>query len=376
MKKFLSVPIVAFALTACADQARIIAPEAPAGPALTTAPLETYESIALGGDNSVAIELNDHGIVVGALNNVAAYWKVNEAGDVAGPFHLGSAGPRSSATAINNQGQIIVRGYGQGFLYNVGTGTLTRLSEPEGATYSAPWSINEAGIVAGAAGIDGGQRGVVWFEPQNPDVSPAVLPRIEGEVESFFRFFVNDQNVVIGYSKAADGAWTRVRWTVNAADRTISTPVAVATGDFEPLGFRMNDAEQLAGVLPGRNAAVQQSGGSILRLDPLAGDATAAARSPNDPAEGRLAQVPGVSGFGTDAEKAIVWTLGADGTASAPVQLPSGKSETSRPFAINANGWVAGEATNTRRGTKTAVLWRPKPSGGSCVPKGNGGNCK
>lgn len=369
--------------SACADQRRITAPEAPAGPALGAASTETYEAVALGGNHSSAIEMNDHGVLVGVADvrsaERAVYWTISDAGTVTGPVDLGLDGGRSFPRAVNNAGRIIGRDGPDGFVYDLAAATLVKLTRPEGAASSEPWGINNAGVAIGTASFgDGTQsqpQAVLWLDPLDVNRAPAILPRLAGDVAGWARF-INDQGVIVGYSIAEDGTRRQVRWRLGA-DGNITGPHAFGSAAFEGMGFKMNDAGQLPGLTSRSNAAVQQSDGSIIRLDPVAGDAGAGGSGINDPAQGRPVQVVGISDVWDDAEKAVVWTLGADGSASAPVQLPSQKQTTSRAYAINANGWIAGETTDARRGVRVATVWRPQQgSGGGCVPKGNGGNCK
>lgn len=379
------------------------------GPALTvpTAPAPVsakktggsgggYEVMDLGGTESTAFALNGRGVVVGATgaepDRRASYWTVDDAGAVTGPAELGLPGPaESGALDVNDAGHVIAREIGSGtrsFIYDVTTGDLVELSHPDGALGVAAWSLNGDDLVAGSAYFeeDGGTVGrpVLWRSPFDPSAAPELLPVPEG-VGSCGRVYVNDPGVIAGFFCSENAGCSQLRWEV-AADGTVGEPAPFGEPGFQAFGI--NDAGRLAGVLSGWNATVQEANGGVTGLDPVAGDPQAGARALNDPLDGQPLLVAGTSDIWGEDEKAVVWSVGADGVVSDPVVLPDGKHGTSRANSVNADGWVAGEITDTRWGTRTATLWLPTSDdggsdddgggdGGDCVPKGpNGNNCK
>jgi len=358
--------------------------------------------VRLAGDGSGAEGLNDVGIIVGyyvASDGVerASYWTVDAAGGVTGPVDIGVPGP-SSAVRVNDAGQVVVRtlvaGGATGFVYDIVTGDLVELSGVGAAAETSPWAISGCGVVSGTAYFDDASgmadRPVVWLDPFDPAADPTLLDLPPGYPEVYGRTHIDDAGNVVVLMMPEGGTYpeycTPVGWTVGG-DGSISGPEILGPAPgFE--GFELNDAGQLAGTAIDWHAEVLQPDGAVVGLDPLPGDAQAAAFGISDPAPGHPAQVAGVSDLGVGSggdTTAVVWSVSLDGTVSGPVTLPSGKHGTSVAAAVNVDGWVVGRIVDTRRRARAAALWMPASSGGGgdgggggdCVPKGpNGNNCK
>lgn len=400
--RFVLAFVLAGGLAACGDT--VTAPSmSDLGPSLSTTTSGTiYDVVTLAGDGSAPKGVNDGGTVVGYVTRDfarrAAYWTVDASGSVTGPVELPIPGSGESAgMRANDQGQMIVRAGGTstatGFVYDIGTGELVELSPAEGADDTGgPWAINASGVVTASATFETQdglvRRPLVWLTPFDPTVGPTVLPLPQDHLtvcSRVHRTHVNDAGVVVGSSRTPEGDCVPVRWQIES-DGTITGPEAFS-GAVEFVGFDLNDDGQLVGSLPDSRAGVLQPDGIVVELPAVDGDVQLMAGSISDPAAGDPALAAGVSDAWGDDEKAVVWSVDLAGNVSGPVELPTSKHATSRALAVNADGWVAGQITDSRpnRGT-SAVLWIPaQDDGGSgggddgsdCVPKGpHGNNCK
>lgn len=353
----------------------------------------SYEVVSLPGDGSVTLGLSDAGTVVGYVTRDgvrrAAYWLVDASGTVTGPEEIDLPVPdETAAMRANDAGQMIVSVRGEstatGFVHDRNDGRVVELSLAEGSLASSPWAINAAGVVTGSAAYEDGSgyitRPVVWLTPFDATEPPVALPLPEGHVDAHFRTYLNDRGQIVTRSETAAGEYVPVRWTLGS-DGSITGPEVFGTATrFD--GFELGNTGQLVGNLPDSQPAILQPDGNVVTLPLVDGDPRWLARSIGDPADGQPAWVAGTSDM-PDEPQAVVWTVELDGTASGPTQLPTGKHETSRALAVNADGWVAGDVTDTRRYETTSVLWMPAADdggsddgGGDCVPRGKGNNCK
>jgi hypothetical protein len=401
-----TVAVLAAILAQLACDQRATAPTGPAlpGPSYATSSEASYELIQLGGEDSQAIDLNGVGVVVGAatvdLQQRAVYWTVDDGGNVDGPFELDLPGDEIEAWAlgVNEAGHVIAleRESYRGFTYDIATGVLTELSRPDEAIGVTPRSLSEGDVVTGNAiyEVDGetAYLPVVWTDPFNTGAEPTPLPLPEGHVDSCsLPVPLNDAGAMVARLRHEDGTCWLVRWQLES-DGSVSGPQVLESS--ESSFFRwMNEAEQMpgftgAGTLS-RQAVVREPDGSLIELDPVAGDPQATAVGLNDPASGEPLQVAGTSDPGGEDEKPVVWSVASDGTASAPLEVPLGEDGVAgRGSSVNTAGWVVGELTYDdphprRSGGRVAALWLPvaddgeSDDGDDCVPKGpNGNNCK
>jgi hypothetical protein len=111
-----------------------------------------------------AFDINDRGQIVGQMHadggRLAPYLydkgRFKDLGVALSPTRFGEA------TSINNAGQVVGQIFGQAFMYD---GKGSRYLDIAGARSAAPQSINEAGVVAGRAFVNGddglGQRAFI-----------------------------------------------------------------------------------------------------------------------------------------------------------------------------------------------------------------------
>jgi probable HAF family extracellular repeat protein len=267
-----------------------------------------------------------------------------------------------------------------------------------------PWSINEAGSIAGARGDwSGPSRAFLWSPgvPRGTGGTALDLP-VTDEARAMS---VNDASQVVGFSFGASGiraflydgavhelgvpdGWTSSyahgindgtpRLVVGAVER--SAPYAreaavwtvtdvgggyaiVASGALTGLGgtrseaFGVNEAGTVVGGA--ENAAGQQrpvrwAAGTLIPADlgVLAGHANGYAWGIN--AAGTIVG----NSYGSGCGAAVVWAPGA----AAPTALPGLGGCNSDARSINDAGDIAGYA-DRRRGGARAVIWRPSGSG-------------
>ena len=116
---------------------------------------------AFDGDWSRASGINDRGMIVGTFgflngpsHSFSSHAFVYIDGTMIRINPFGSASDQSSATAINNKGQVVGSGLtdtggSRGFIYQ--DGTITDIGTLEGGRNSLPFDINERGQVVGTA---------------------------------------------------------------------------------------------------------------------------------------------------------------------------------------------------------------------------------
>lgn len=302
-------------------------------------------------------------------------WNLNSQGQVVGSYLVGAtqspfvwsadsgflslgavlpAGSSAAADAINDQGQVVLSSFGPngwiGYVWSAGAPLLTLPYLNGSATgRNAPWSINNAGVVVGAAsGSDFVDRVYRW------SATDGIAPL--GPLASVNDFIgahtINDAGVAAGGRVVAAGVTQAFKWTPGSGATDLPA-VSGLTGNSE--AWDINLAGWAVGSIG--NTAVLWRDAHGLALGHLPGDITSVAMGVNTRGE-----VVGRSFVGSTAH-AFLWTEG-DGLMDlqlliAPDDplLPSTLLQ--RAQAINDNGQIA--ATAIIGGQPRAVLLTPVP---------------
>ncbi len=131
---------------------------------------------------AVAMDVNNHGIVVGAVASNAAAWHVASDGAVVGPLLLGGSGTAHSI----NDGNLVVGddafpgGQAVAWLLDWDGTDLSVVGQwpvidPSGLNYSAATSVNEAGDIVGELQVPGNYPEAFYV---NASLEPQTLPSL------------------------------------------------------------------------------------------------------------------------------------------------------------------------------------------------------
>lgn len=171
-----------------------------AGTALATPTLTRIPT--LGGSESVALDINDHGQVVGQAlikgDSVAhAYlWSNGEMTD------LGSLGENysSSAWAINNNGEIVGESdfneFGAPAAMYWHDGKTINLNQAMNAGTSVAWDINDNGVIVGQGSLGPGFSKGFIYTPGTGGIAAGTLQGHQGGSNRA----INNSNIVVGDS--------------------------------------------------------------------------------------------------------------------------------------------------------------------------------
>jgi hypothetical protein len=344
-------------------------------------------------------------VLLGTLPNHSASWAVgiNESNVIVGASWSSGTFPVSSRIVrwsdgaledlgngqphgLNNVGAVVAwADEGSGWpLFVLAGGTRTPLENGLGTGWRAYRMINDAGTVIGHRGTVGGD-GRLWtagtgvWDGASYDEPPATFgfPAwcVEDEAydcESITPYAISNGGDVVGdiYVHYTHPDGTRIQYSLAAIWRAgdYQNPVWLLRGPggaTHRFARGVNDTGWIVGAVGLWRAAVwipDATGayGSAVEL-PHSGSARAYAVS--EPDEEGLVQIVG------DADDhAALWTVTRSGVVTGPIRLgtPNGQQR-SEARAINTNGWVVGNASNSQG--RIAVLWRPVGQGGD-----NGGD--
>ena len=183
---------------------------------------------SLGGTNSQAWDINDHGLIVGAADLLTDSASHAVLWENATPTDLGVWGSpinNSHAQAINNLGQIV------GYSEIVSTGareatlwapdlSMRNLGQEMGALGSSiPWDINEQGQVCGQAALSPGfSKGFIWDEVHGARTEGTVSIYMGGSNKGINNagvlvghgFFFGDPDVAMLATPDGRGGWDEV----------------------------------------------------------------------------------------------------------------------------------------------------------------------
>lgn len=303
-----------------------------------------YDLGTSGGYESIALDINNHGQIVGAYFGVDSYYHAClwQAGFPA--QDLGTlGGPSSFAHGINDAGQVVGRSltsslYGHAFLWQAGYPLLDLGELGEGSSTQA-YEITDAGQVVGVSNF----RAFVWEQGQP----------------------MQELSRPVGITSAANainaGGWAVGFCTLNAQGdrcpvlwRDGSAQILSSLGGDYGTAIDASDAGHIVGS--SRVSAVASDGlhacmwhdGTIHDLGTLAGSESEAQGVNN------LGQVVGWSCAPASSRRAFLWENGSMWDLGTLGGLHSAA------YAINDSGWIVGCAEDSA-GVEHAVLWKPVP---------------
>jgi probable HAF family extracellular repeat protein len=252
-------------------------------------------------------------------------------------------GPRSTANAINNLGQVAgAARTADGFADHavVWNGAAITDLGAAGVGSSAALDINEAGQVVGIQGTASGWSAVSWFHG-----SATYLENLPGGVSSASG--INDAGQIVGESEATVNSLSHASvWK----DGKLST-MATVGGSGSGIALKINNAGDIVGYsanAKGEQRPTLWKNGSPVDLGTLGGP-DGVARAINQ--QGQIvgaSSVPYGTGFTTHA---TLWYGGA------VTDLGTLGGSHSRAHAINASGQIVG-VSSTPDGRLHPVVWR------------------
>jgi len=330
----------AFLLLGTLLAASVLAAPASARPA---ARFRIIDLGTLGGANSQALAVNNHGQVVGTSDvrpgsedSHAFLWADGRMRDL-GTF----GGPISAALDINDHGQVVGAAdtasfVGHAFLWAHGRmrdlGTL-------GGTFSVATGINDQGVVSGySATPSGATHAFLWRDGHMNDL---------GLGDSSTANDLNNHGQIVGGYPSPLGGFHAYRWQHGAA-----TPIDTQSNYSE--AFAINARGQAAGWagFPGSDFfhAALFSHGQTIDLGTLAGAFSKANGIDHD------GRVVGQSDSPTGPLHAFLWQGGrmTDLGALSDQGMNGGSSAND----INDHGLIAGSSAVTTGDSAHAVLWR------------------
>ncbi len=279
---------------ACCAVALAAKPPKPVTPAYTIMPFMVAPPPEFQSQGSWVYDLNERGRAVGyeefrkelADGSYAElYWGL----------HLNTASGECTwvpnahfATGINNFNQIVgVTASGGTFWRSPADAVPVSLPPLSGDTRSAPYAINDAGMVVGnSLNVDGEvilTRGVVWRVVVGETVSvqgPVPLPLLEGDPQAWaiaLSELSNGSFHVTGYSQR-DDAFEAIVWTVALDGNGTFTPgqaVSLVENNAYSSGHGININGDVCGGLGGYPMPFLAPAGQTAQLLPVPRDTTA-----------------------------------------------------------------------------------------------------
>jgi probable HAF family extracellular repeat protein len=186
------------------------------GRSFTAASSSGIQAISLGGAPSGATAINESGLIVGNVDNIAAVWHGGIPFSAVGPVHI------SQFTDVNDHGEAVG-------MWNAGGGTIhaVRWTEAGGfqdigtlrpGSYTYAHAINNEGQIVGND-QQGGQRPYLW-SPTTGMIALTILP---GSINGM-AFDINDAGTIVGESHAELlGINHAVLWTPSNAVMDLGT---------------------------------------------------------------------------------------------------------------------------------------------------------
>ena len=234
--------------------------------------------LGLGGR---AEAVNDVGEVAGAINNHAAYWRVDNAGTVQTTMLPEPNGFQSSAEDVNNFGEVVGAEWrtnvaGSSFpialLWKVSqTGVTTVVLPPlAGDTDSHAYAVSDTGLIVGSSqayDADGGFVGgsaVVWQVDDDNNVRVVELPSSSTDAVAID---VNNLGQVLG--RDGYGADSRGVWQLQSdADGRVTGAVATATlPTLGGTGIELGSIKDTGEIVGGADTANGEMHAVIWQID-------------------------------------------------------------------------------------------------------------
>jgi hypothetical protein len=360
-----------------------IGSEDPVGVGLEVFTVTPYEPLFLGrlaqglweGDNSSALAVNNHGLVVGIGSILGPEYEIFNPvvwTEKAGFVHIESV--RGGAVAVNERGWIAGTSRPDPYSWETARaffleqGVTTFLGGRDANDPGNSWvtGMNEAGTIIGSSD----STGVVWQRNGNGEYAPAIaLPLRGGDEWLAGRAApdaINEQGDVVG--RIEGGA---VLWKARP-DGGYEDPIdlTTTTGNFYNEPFAINDTGWIVGLAGDQGAPAvwlpADYGTPVLLELPM----------PINTSVSPIFHPIGINNngqvIGTTGEfRAYLLRLDASGTVTEAVELlPYDEDRPcascvvrAHPYAINDHGWVVGQTEQSygwQQGPiRHATLWRP-----------------
>lgn len=316
------------------------------------APAFVLDLGTLGGPSSVALTLNDAGVVVGDATQAAAgtlpvafRWQNNTL--IAAPTVGGYDG--SKATAINASGQIAGILYTQGVSKTIPHAAiaqgsiLTPIAIP-GSSESAIFALNRYSLAAGVfVDATNGRHAFTW--------RAGVFTQLPGLGSDSWAWDVNDAGQAVGYAADENGLIQAVRWHNGTV-----TPLGTSTQSH---ARAINEAGQIVGWVAANQglttrAFLWQTASGVTPLPSLGNPAFASSQANGINEAGvMVGWAEGDDGL----RRAVRWQNGQVEDLNAWLPPNSGWQRLESANAINSDGWIVG--TGLKDGQIRAFLLMP-----------------
>lgn len=316
-------------------------------PALAATPSYTITGIGLGGNSSVAYDINNNGLVVGGSGSHAFQYggMVTDIGAVVG----GS----STALKVNDGGQVLISQGGGAYSIYSG-GAVTSVGAVAGSNPYTLNGMNNTGRLAGTVNLSPGNCNIDYCDPaidhaftyRNGVMTD--LGTLSGGSGSSFANSINNLGLVAGESTTSGGSQHAFLYSGG-----VMSDLGTLGGSYST-AYGINDLGKVVGVSDGPmgygvTQAFLYSDGIMTGLGTLGGSYSAATDINNG------GQVVGYSST-TSTEHAFLYDNGAMTDLNALLSPSSGWT-LNRAYAINDNGQIVGYG---RIGGKTqAFLMTP-----------------
>ena len=214
-----------------------------------------------GSTFSAAVDVSDDGQhVVGMADDIqgdlhAVHWEIVD-GTAIGPerLELLTGGTFGSAYAVNAQAQIVGESEDdalnvQAVLWQGPTGSPTVLPALAAGRFNAAYGISDGGIIVGESTEAGTPHAVVWTVDVNgvPLTGPLRVTEPDGATDSA-AYSVNSALQAVGEYTTTAGASQAILWTLNADGTTAAmTDLPALPGHVESVAHALNGFNRVVG---------------------------------------------------------------------------------------------------------------------------------